>query len=188
MRGDARIARPEASAVSDPPSSASSGSLLAPIDTAATLPNASSEDVRSRLGLEDTADGDEPHDRPRFLDFSDPAPAVEKPEAPEPANEVPAFLKLSDIRRVSDQPPSSRDGVKLAEHPPAAQATEGDKSSFRSGLTWLAVAALIAFVALGVLEWRYRSTTPTTDQWKLSGRGSRASCAATTSFLRPPAG
>lgn len=153
MRGDARISRPEASAVSDPPILAPAGPVAA-TNTSVTQPTVLPEDVGDRLGLEDTLDVDERHDRPRFLDFNDPAPLLEKPETPEPASEVPAFLKLSDIRRVTAQPPAAETVSHLRTALQQRKPTEGSKPSLGSGLTWLAVAALIAFAALGVLEWR----------------------------------
>lgn len=155
MRGDERISRPKASAVSDPPILAPAGPVAA-TNTSVTQPSALPEDVGDRLGLEDTPDVDERHDRPRFLDFNDPAPSLEKPEATESDTAVPSFLKLSDIRRVSVQPPAAETVSQLRTVLQAKQPTAGGKPSLGRGLTWLAVAALIAFVALGGVEWRSR--------------------------------
>ncbi len=152
MRGDVRISRPEPSAADDQPSS---GSPTPVADGGGTPPTLLPEDVRERLGLEDAGDADERDDRPRFLDFNQPSAQVEEPEAPEATNETPSFLKLSDIRRVTEKPPAAETVSNLRTVLQQRTPMEDRKSSWLGrGLTWLAVAALIAFVALGVLEWR----------------------------------
>jgi len=103
-----------------------------------TSPVPPTEDLREQLGLED-APGEERPDRPRFLDFSQPPPPPEEP-APRASNVVgPSFLGLSDAPRLAAEP---------------AGKTEIGKPSRGSWLTGFAVAALLVFAVLGVLEWR----------------------------------
>ncbi len=136
MRGEAETLRLQASAVPD-------GAVAVPTEVASSAdetPISPAEDVRERLGLKDSLTGDERRDRPRFLDFSDPARPLEKPETPESAVEGPTFLETGDTT------------VQLSAQPKAE--AESDKPSNGRGLTWVAAAALIAFAALGVLERR----------------------------------
>src|SRR5271167_647797 len=111
----------------------------AEVTTAAgTNPVSETEDVDKRLGLEDMAPDDERRDRPRFLDFNEPTVLLEKPEARVPAIGGPSFFGLGDTLPVAAPSPDSMEAAE-----PHARAW-----------TWVAVAALLAFVALGVQEWR----------------------------------
>ena len=135
MRGEAEVLQPEVPVPAD-------ASPTVPAETATAADTSSispAEDVRERLGLEDSTAGDERRDRPRFLDFSEPALPLEKPEAPESAIEDSSFLDLSDTPPVAAQP---------------ANEAEAGKPSRGSWLTWAAVAAFLVFAALGLLEWR----------------------------------
>ena len=131
MHGDAEVLRTEASAV--PASDASVA-----VETTTKDPNSLSatEDVRERLGLDEAAPEEDRHDRPRFLDFSEPAAAPEKSEAAVPAIAGPSVLGLSDTS------------------PSAAPPLDEADTPHDRGWTWLAVAALLCFVLLAVLEWR----------------------------------
>jgi TPR repeat protein len=135
MRGDAEVLRPEAPAEADAPL------VVAAEVTTATDANPvfATEDVGERLGLEESVADDERRDRPRLLDFSEPALSPQKPEVPEPVIAVPSFLGLGDTPLKAAQPPGE---------------IGAGKPSRASVWTWVAVAALLVFVSLGLLEWR----------------------------------
>jgi Sel1 repeat len=135
MRGEAEVLRADAAAVADAPAALP----VDPTAAADTPPASATEDVRERLGLDDAAPDDEHHDRPRFLDFSEPTLPPEKPEAP-----VPAIAGLS-ILGLNEAP-------KAAVLSPAG--TDAGAPSREAGWNWLAAAALVVVVSLGVLEWR----------------------------------
>ena len=129
MRGDAPVLQSE----------------TASTDASATAPAgdttfASADDIRERLGLED-APQEERHDRPRFLDFSETPAPPEKPTERESNIVSPSFLGLSDAPRVAAEP---------------AGKTETGKPARASWGIWLAVAVLLVFGVLGVLEWLSR--------------------------------
>lgn len=155
MRGDLEVSRPEPRIAGDPPAKAPTATIRSG-EASTLLPTGRTEDIGERLGLEDAPAVDERHDRPRFLDFNDPPPKVEIPPEPEATAEVPSFLKLSDIRRVSPQPPAAETVSNLRTVLQGRTTTEEGKSSLTGVLTWLAVAVLIACAALGLLEWRSR--------------------------------
>ncbi len=135
MRGEAQALQPETMAASGVPAAvpreAASLEGVTPISPA--------EDDGERLGLGDSATGDGRRDRSRFLDVSESALALEKPGGPDPVFEGQSFLELSDSPQVTGQPEAETEVIKHARG---------------SGLTWFAVAALLVFVALGLLEWR----------------------------------
>jgi hypothetical protein len=134
MRGEAEVLRAEAAAVADAPA-------VVPAETASAAdapPASAADDVRERLGL-DEAPEDEHHDRPRFLDFSGPTLPPEKPDAAVPAIAGLSILGLNEAPEAAVLPPAETD----AGAPPR-----------EAGWTWLAVAALLVVVSLGVLEWR----------------------------------
>src|SRR5271166_6197633 len=117
MRGEARVLPPKAPASSD-------ASATVPTDAPAAARPISivpAEDVRQRLGLEDSPDDDR-HDRPRFLDFSGPALPPEKPARRESTLVGPSFLGLSDKPRVAVE----------------AAPTQTSESSRGRGWTWVA--------------------------------------------------
>lgn len=109
------------------------------------------DSVASRLGLEPETAAEERIDRPRFLD-------VNAPEVNEPLKEIrpaasagttsgtstivgPSFLGLSD-------PP-------LSEVETSAEAYEGEEEQSSSHWRgWLALAVVVIFAVLGVMEWR----------------------------------
>jgi len=98
------------------------------------------EDVRDRIGLEEpTSEEEERRDRPRFLDFTEPATPANQAEPPAPAIAGPSFLGLNHAPEV-DAPPVA--------------GTEPPAESHDRAWTWVAVAALLAVVVLGALEWR----------------------------------
>ncbi len=134
MRGEAHSSLPEALIEVD-------ASTPQPEATTLASPNSIShtEDVRERLGLEDDSEGDERRDRPRFLDINGPAVPPGESATPEAIIAGPSFLGLSDV---------PRDAVE------ASGEADTGKRSRASWRTWLAVAALLVFAALGVLEWR----------------------------------
>jgi zinc-ribbon domain len=171
MRGDAEVLRAEASAVPETVD-------VVQRETTTTDPNSVSatEDVRARLGLDEAAPQEELHGRPRFLDFSA-AAAPEKPEASVPAIAGPSFLGLSDA-------------------PSAAPPLDDPNVARDRGWNWLAVAALLVFVALGVLEWRAQGgaenngpvqvvKTKLRNLWHGSGPTSRGSGSAETNGAKP---
>lgn len=140
MRGETSVLRPELVRPEPPvPSNGSSGS---PIETATATteapPPASDDDVRGRLGLEVNSPPDERSDRPRFLDFNEPAGPT-KPGRTTPSIAGPSFLGLND--------------------PPPVEAAAGDElepEEPKRGI-WrfaLAVVVVAVFGWLGVLEWR----------------------------------
>src|SRR5271166_5368320 len=134
MRGETQALQTEAPAVND-----ASGPLPMEARTAAdTGPISETEDVDERLGLGEVAPGDERHDRPRFLDFNEPAVPPEKPEVRVPTIGVPSFLGLGDTPPIVAPSPDNKEAAE----------------SHGKAWTWVAVAALLVFVALGVLEWR----------------------------------
>src|SRR5271165_3431980 len=134
MRGDAPVLQPEV-AVTGAPATAPTERVAA---GAASF--APADDVRERLGLGESPQ-DERGDRPRFLDFSEPPPPPEKPAAGESNIVRPSFLGLSDAPRVSAEP--------------AAKTETGKPARGRWGI-WFAVAVLLIFGVLGVLEWLSR--------------------------------
>ena len=141
MRGDAQALQPETTPAPGVPAKVP-GEASTSTDATAFSP---ADDVRERLGLEDSTAGDGLRDRRRFLDFSEPARPLEEPEAPESVVEDQTFLEPSDTMRVTAK---------------SAAETEAVEPSRGSGLTWLAVAALVAFAAIGVLEWRSQVNHP----------------------------
>jgi len=132
MRGETQALQTEVLAVSD---------AATPVPTVVTTaagadPISETEDVDERLGLAELTP-DERHDRPRFLDLNEPTVPPEKLEVQVPAIGGPSFLGL-------------RDALPVAAPSPDSEADEPHGKAW----TWVAVAALLAFVALGVLEWR----------------------------------
>ena len=173
MHGDAEALRAEASAMPD------SDAIVA-VETTTKDPNSPSatEDVRERLGLDEAAPEEDRHDRPRFLDFSEPAAAPEKSEAAVPAIAGPSFLGLSDTSPSADPP-----------------LDDADRPHDR-GWTWLAVAALLCFVLLAVLEWRAQGRaenngpvevvkTKLRSLWHSSGPAFQGSGSADTNAAKP---
>jgi len=134
MRGDAPVLQPEA-AVTDVPATAPTEGAAAGDATFAPA-----DDIRERLGLEDAPE-EERRDRPRFLDFSEPLPPPEKPATRESSIVGPLFLGLSDAPRVTAEP---------------AGKTEAGKPARGGWLVGFAVAVLLVFGVLGVLEWLSR--------------------------------
>ncbi len=153
MRGETSVLRPEElrpkvlrpELVRPEPPAPSDAISAAPIETAtattekASLP--STEDVRERLGLEADSTPEERSDRPRFLDFNEPSPPM-KPAASGRSITGPSFLGLNDA-------------------PQAEAATEDEleveglaRGIWRIGRIGLALAVVVAFGWLGVLEWR----------------------------------
>jgi len=134
MRGDAPVLQPEV-AVTDAPATA-------PTERAAAgdASLAPTDDVRERLGLEDAPE-EKRRDRPRFLDFSEPTPPPEKPAARESNIIGPSFLGVSDAPRIAAEPTAK---------------TETGKPARASWGIWFAVALLLVFGVLGVLEWLSR--------------------------------
>ena len=136
MRGDAPVLQVEPLVAAD--AGATISTEAPPVVGASS--GVSTDDVRDRLGLEDEAPESDRHDRPRFLDFSEPAPAAEKHITPQPVTGGPSPLGLSDKPQF------------------VAEAKDGQESSKprRSGWTWFAAAVLLIVAALGGLEWRSR--------------------------------
>ncbi len=134
MRGDAEASRPEPAVAVD-----AAATVPTEIPTASTNSTSSAEDIGQRLGLEDSPAGEERRDRPRFLDFSEPALPPKESGTRESIVAGPSFLGLDEVPRDA--------GGAVGE-------TEDSKPSRRRGLTWFAVAALLVFAVLGVLEWR----------------------------------
>ncbi len=95
MRGEADVLRTE------PPIEADAYPTERAENRAAVDPSSFSlgEDVRERLGLEDSPQGDEGPDRPRFLDFSEPAQPPAESEKREVIIAGPSFLGLRDVSR-----------------------------------------------------------------------------------------
>ncbi len=138
MRGEAHVPQPEARTVNE-----AASDVVTEATTAADSDlTSATEDVDKRLGLEEPAPGDERHDRPRFLDFSEPASPAEKPEGPQPAIPGPSFLGLDGTSKAAVAAPNEREETK-----------SGDR-------LWIgiAVVALLTFVFLGVLEWRLQGS------------------------------
>ena len=135
MRGEADVLRTTPPVKADP-SATDHGENGPPVHPS-SLPLG--EDVRERLGLEDSPDGNERHDRPRFLDINGPAVLPGESATGEAIIAGPSFLGLGDV---------ARDAVEAAGEPEMARPA---RASWR---TWLAVVALFVFVALGLLEWR----------------------------------
>jgi hypothetical protein len=133
MRGDAPVLQPEAVVTDDPPTAPTGA-------TEGDTRVAPADDVRDRLGLEDATE-EERRDRPRFLDFSDPPSLPEKPAARESNIVSPSFLGLSDAPRVAAEP--------------VGEIETGKPARGRWGI-WFAVAMLLIFGVLGVLEWLSR--------------------------------
>jgi hypothetical protein len=115
---------------------------LAPVSTAST------KDVDARLGLEPETPTEARVARPRFLDINEP-PKEKETDQPQqsqlPANSGttisgPSFLGLSD----RPQTFAAAVGVEEGEYAPR-------NYHWRA---WFAVAIVLVFVALGVLEWR----------------------------------
>ncbi|MGB7555060.1 MAG: hypothetical protein WBM04_11855 [Candidatus Korobacteraceae bacterium] len=151
MRGDTAAIEPPPPAAPENPQ----GTPVTPVETASTSAEMASaseiappqlpEDVRERLGLEVTTE--ERTDRPRFLDFNEPpvppAPVDSKPTDSKPSVSVtpiagPSFLGLSDA------PQEAATADELVAEEPA-------QGRWR---IWLATAVVVAFGALGVLEWQ----------------------------------
>ena len=135
MRGDAPVSEPELSAPSNT-------APVTPAETATASPEAvpasAADDVRERLGLEVDTTAEERTDRPRYLDFNEPAAPLESPPPVQPIS-GPSFQGLSDV--------------------PQAQAEASDEPSIEgpargSWRIWLAAAVVLVFGFLGVLEWR----------------------------------
>jgi hypothetical protein len=134
MLGETQALEKEAPAVSDAP---------APIVTEATNaansdPISDTEDVDERLGLAELAPNDEHRDRPRFLDLNEPTAPLAGPEVRVPAIGGPSFLGLDYTTPLAAPSPHSLEAAEPS----------------RRVWTWVAVGALLIFVALGVLEWR----------------------------------
>jgi len=176
MRGDAEILGPKVPAEAGPPATVTTEAttaaeanpdsatkelrLMAPgrVKTPAGEANlhSATEDVGQRLGLEEQEPGEERSDRRQFLDFSGPTSAAEKPEAPVPAVADTSFLDLDNTAAEAPEGP-----VAAAAEPSIIElrnALSGKKNSGklsrRSAWTGVAVAALVGFILLGVLEWR----------------------------------
>jgi zinc-ribbon domain/Sel1 repeat len=135
MRGEADILRTTPRVEADP-SATDHGENGAPVHPS-SLPLG--EDVRERLGLEDDSEANERRDRPRFLDINGPAVPPGESATGEAIIAGPSFLGLGDV---------PRDAVEAAGEPEMATPA---RARWR---TWLAVVALLVFVALGLLEWR----------------------------------
>ncbi len=148
MRGETSVLRPQL--VRSEPNAPSNGASAPPIETeTATViseapPAASAADVRERLGLEVDGPLEERSDRPRFLDFNEPSTPI-KPARPTPSIAGPSFLGLND--------------------PPPVEAESGDELDELeveglAGRIWriarigLALAVVVVFGWLGVLEWK----------------------------------
>jgi zinc-ribbon domain/Sel1 repeat len=135
MRGEAHVLSTE------PPIEADASTTERAENRAALNPSSFSlgEDVRERLGLEDSPQGDEGSDRPRFLDFSEPLQPPAESASREAIISGPSFLGINEV---------PLDNIE------ASSESEVGKAPRRSWRTWLAVGALAIFVALGLLEWR----------------------------------
>jgi len=97
-----------------------------------------SADTDKRLGLEPQGP-EAPAERPRFLDLREPPRETKAPAAAGTSTIVgPSFLGLSDAPEVA--------GASVSD-----QVQEPARSHWRA---WLAVAVVVIFAALGVLEWR----------------------------------
>ncbi len=114
----------------------------------ATMPAATSQDVDSRLGLEPETPSEARIARPRFLDINEPPKdaKIDSPKEAEPASSSgtsisgPSFLGLND----TPQTWAAAVGVEDGEYAPR-------NYHWRA---WFAVAVVLTFVGLGVLEWR----------------------------------
>ncbi|MGO9519140.1 MAG: hypothetical protein ACLPND_19075, partial [Candidatus Korobacteraceae bacterium] len=176
MLGETQALQKEAPAVSG---------TSAPIATEATNaansnPLSDTEDVDERLGLAELPPNDERRDRPRFLDFNEPSVPPAEPELRVPAIGGPSFLGLDDTPPLTAPSPDSL---------PAAE-TNGRV------WTWVAVAALLIFVALGVLEWRSQGNetnsgpvevvkTKVRNMWRGSSPASQAAGSAEGEAAKP---
>jgi zinc ribbon protein/Sel1 repeat-containing protein len=134
MRGEADILRTTPSVEADT-SATDHGENGAAVNPSSLPPG---EDVRERLGLEDSPDGNERRDRPRFLEINPPAVPPGESATREAIISGPSFLGLNEV---------PLDTVGASSESEVGKA----RTSWR---TWLAVAALVIFVALGLLEWR----------------------------------
>ena len=135
MRGDAPVLEPEPAA---PSSTASVRPAETAIASAEAVPASAADDVRERLGLEVDATVEERTDRPRYLDFNEPAAPLESPPPAQPIS-GPSFVGVSDV--------------------PQAQAEASDDSGIEGPARgtwriWLAAAVVLVFGFLGLLEWR----------------------------------
>jgi hypothetical protein len=122
MRGDETTVAPECAAPVD-----LAPERPAPVEAA---PLSASDDVRDRLGLETVEDRS---DRPRFLDFSKPAPQEQRSQRTSVTTGA-SFMGLSDAPEVTadEIEPPARGGWRV----------------------WFALAALVVFGGLGYMEWR----------------------------------
>ena len=108
----------------------------APIEN---LPVTPADSVVSRLGLEPQGPAETPVERPRFLDIHEPAKEGKAAASSGTSTIVgPSFLGLSDAPDIVDEPKQ-------------VDADEPPRSHWR---TWVAVAVIAVFAALGVIEWR----------------------------------
>ncbi len=108
----------------------------------APVPPTPADSVASRLGLEPETAAEERIQRPRFLDINEPA-KESRPLAASGTSSIvgPSFLGLSDAPLIAAEGLSSE----------AIEDDEPPRSHWRG---WVAVAILLIFVVLGIIQWR----------------------------------
>jgi hypothetical protein len=115
-------------------------------------PPPAADSVASRLGLEPETPAEERIQRPRFLDINEPG-KESRPAASSGTSSIvgPSFLGLSDAPLIAAEGFSSE----------AAEDDEPRRSHWRG---WVAVAILLIFAVLGIIQWRAQAaqsgTTP----------------------------
>ena len=151
MRGDASVAEHAASANKATVTEAAIANETGPADAVAvsatsetkpvpeTAAGAASDTVESRLGLEPETPAEAQVERPRFLDISESSKEISLAASGTSTVVGPSFLGLSDPPEVE------------AESGPAEADEVPGKSHWR---TWLAVAVVLVFAGLGLMEWR----------------------------------
>ena len=133
MRGETHVPQVEAATITEEGADVATDAA-SPVDGSS---KSATHDVEARLGLEDLVPPEERQDRTRFLDLSEPTSPAPEPKLPQPSISGPSFLGLATL-----------DGATVAHE-------DGRGTKFHDSLwTGVAVAALVAFVSLGVLEWR----------------------------------
>ncbi|MGA3055006.1 MAG: hypothetical protein ABSD63_12425 [Candidatus Korobacteraceae bacterium] len=153
MRGETSVLRPKElrpELVRPEPPAPSNGTSGPSMETETATaiteapPAASADDVRERLGLEVDGPLEERSDRPRFLDFNQPSTPI-KPARTTPSISGPSFLGLNDPPPIEAETGDELDELEV----------EGlARRIWRIARIGLALAVVVVFGWLGVLEWK----------------------------------
>jgi len=130
MTGETPVEEPDSVSASEPVAEG------APPATEAEAPADSGKDIRERLGLDPAGPAEEPVQRTRFLEISEPA---SEPEGRPPVTPPPSFLEVAEPAEIPHKD---------------APAVPDENPSRGIWRVWLAAAVVAVFAVLGVMEWR----------------------------------